>query len=77
MPALPDPQPYRIGRNHSTAMQTLTPPEDDLQSVIADRLFIFDMDGTLLIQTAASIEIAKITGTVEQLHILEKTSRVE
>lgn len=40
---------------------------------MADRLFIFDMDGTLLVKTTASIEIAKITGTVDRLHVLEKS----
>jgi phosphoserine phosphatase len=40
--------------------------------VIADRLFVFDMDGTLLIRTTACIEIAKVSGTLEQLHSLEQ-----
>lgn len=39
---------------------------------MADRLFIFDMDGTLLVKTTASIEIAKVTGTIDQLHLLER-----
>jgi len=47
-------------------------PEDNLLSAIANRLFIFDMDGTLLVKTTASIEIAKMTGTTAQLHRLEK-----
>lgn len=46
---------------------------DDLLPVTANRLFIFDMDGTLLVKTTASIEIAKITGTIDQLHLLEKS----
>jgi phosphoserine phosphatase len=48
------------------------PAEDSLLTVMADRLFIFDMDGTLLVKTTASIEIAKITGTIDKLHLLEK-----
>jgi phosphoserine phosphatase len=52
-------------------MQPSASLQDHLLSV-ANRLFIFDMDGTLLVQTTASIEIAKITGTIEQLHLLEK-----
>jgi phosphoserine phosphatase len=40
--------------------------------VIAKRLFVFDMDGTLLIGTTACIEIAKVSGTLDQLHILEE-----
>ena len=40
--------------------------------VIANRLFVFDMDGTLLIKTTACIEIAKVSGTLTQLHILER-----
>src|ERR1700761_2549213 len=54
-------------------MQSPGPSEDDLLSVIADRLFIFDMDGTLLVNTTASLEIANFTGTVDQLHLLEKS----
>ncbi len=40
--------------------------------VLANRLFVFDMDGTLLIRTTACIEIAKVSGTLGQLHILEQ-----
>jgi phosphoserine phosphatase len=40
--------------------------------VMAGRLFVFDMDGTLLIRTTACIEIAKVSGTVKQLHRLEQ-----
>jgi phosphoserine phosphatase len=47
-------------------------PEADLQKVIANRLFVFDMDGTLLIRTTACLEIAKVSGTLDQLHILEQ-----
>lgn len=45
--------------------------DDGLLSVLANRLFVFDMDGTLLIQTTACIEIAKVSGTLHQLHALE------
>ena len=48
------------------------PLEDDLLAAIANRLFVFDMDGTLLIRTTACIEIAKVSGTLGQLHILEQ-----
>jgi phosphoserine phosphatase len=41
-------------------------------AVIANRLFVFDMDGTLLIRTTACIEIAKVHGTLGRLHILEQ-----
>ena len=44
----------------------------DLFSVIADRLFVFDMDGTLLVRTTACIEIAKVSGTLDELHALER-----
>jgi len=46
-----------------------------LYTDLAGRLFIFDMDGTLMVKTTASIEIAKITGTIDQLHLLEKSFR--
>ncbi len=46
--------------------------EDRLLSVMANRLFVFDMDGTLLIKTTACLEIAKATATLEHLHMLEK-----
>jgi phosphoserine phosphatase len=39
---------------------------------MANRLFVFDMDGTLLIKTTACLEIAKATATLDQLHMLEK-----
>jgi len=39
---------------------------------MANRLFVFDMDGTLLMRTTACIEIAKVSGTLDQLHILEQ-----
>lgn len=39
---------------------------------MANRLFVFDMDGTLLVRTTACIEIAKVSGTLDQLHILER-----
>ena len=43
-----------------------------LLSVMANRLFVFDMDGTLLIQTTACVEIAKATGTLHHLDRLEE-----
>jgi len=46
--------------------------EESLLAVIANRLFVFDMDGALLIRTTACIEIAKVSGTLDQLHILEQ-----
>lgn len=45
--------------------------EERLLEVIAGRLFVFDMDGTLLLRTTACIEIAKVSGTLDQLHLLE------
>jgi phosphoserine phosphatase len=39
---------------------------------VANRLFVFDMDGTLLIKTTACLEIAKATATLEHLHMLER-----
>ena len=53
-------------------MQSETASPDDLSSVMAGRLFIFDMDGTLLVRTTASTEIARLTGTASQLAALEK-----
>jgi phosphoserine phosphatase len=46
--------------------------QDNLLHVMANRLFIFDMDGTLLVKTTAAIEIAKVTGTIDHLHLLER-----
>ena len=46
--------------------------QEELLPVMANRLFVFDMDGTLLIRTTACIEIAKVSGTLGQLHILEQ-----
>lgn len=43
-----------------------------LHAVTANRLFVFDMDGTLLMRTTACIEIAKVSGTLDQLHLLER-----
>ncbi len=37
-----------------------------------NKLYIFDMDGTLLPRTTASLEIAKITNTLTELHELER-----
>jgi phosphoserine phosphatase len=53
-------------------MKFLASSEDRLLSVIANRLFVFDMDGTLLIGTTACIEIAKAAGTLDRLDILER-----
>ncbi len=53
-------------------MKSLPASEEAFLSTIADRLFVFDMDGTLLVKTAACIEIAKAAGTLDQLHVLEK-----
>jgi phosphoserine phosphatase len=53
-------------------MKSIASSEERLLSVVADRLFVFDMDGTLLIKTTACIEIAKAAGTLDQLQILEQ-----
>lgn len=45
--------------------------DQELLDVISNRLFVFDMDGTLLIGTTACIEIAKASGTLAELHSLE------
>ena len=42
-----------------------------LETAVPNRLFVFDMDGTLLMKTTACIEIAKVSGTLNQLHALE------
>ncbi|MGA2881590.1 MAG: hypothetical protein ABSG13_21780 [Bryobacteraceae bacterium] len=52
-------------------MKTSASFDDGLLSVMTKRLFVFDMDGTLLIRTTACIEIAKVSGTLDQLHVLE------
>ena len=39
-----------------------------------NKLFVFDMDGTLLPRTTASLEIAKKTGTLEELRIHAKVT---
>jgi phosphoserine phosphatase len=44
---------------------------NDALSVIANRLFVFDMDGTLLIKTTACIEIAKAVGILDHHDKLE------
>src|ERR1700761_6691706 len=46
--------------------------EEQLLPLIVNRLFVFDMDGTLLVKITACIEIAKISGTLDQLHSLEQ-----
>ena len=53
-------------------MQSSANCEEELLAVVANRLFVFDMDGTLLIRTTACMEIAKVSGTLDQLHILEQ-----
>ncbi len=53
-------------------MESSVSVEEQLLALIANRLFVFDMDGTLLIGTTACIEIAKVSGTLDQLHILEQ-----
>src|SRR5271166_5175135 len=53
-------------------MRTSANIEEGLLRVVANRLFVFDMDGTLLIRTTACIEIAKMSGTLDQLRILEQ-----
>lgn len=53
-------------------MQSSANFEEELLAVVANRLFVFDMDGTLLIRTTACIEIAKVSGTLDQLHVLEQ-----
>jgi phosphoserine phosphatase len=45
--------------------------EEQILRAAANRLFVFDMDGTLLIGTTACIEIAKVSGTLDHLHLLE------
>jgi phosphoserine phosphatase len=45
--------------------------EQALLPVVSNRLFVFDMDGTLLMKTTACVEIAKVSGTLDQLHHLE------
>src|SRR5271170_7997492 len=53
-------------------MKSLAILEEAHLAIMADRLFVFDMDGTLLMRTTACIEIAKVSGTLDQLHILEQ-----
>ena len=53
-------------------MKSVATFDQELPAVIANRLFVFDMDGTLLVRTTACIEIAKVSGTLDQLHILER-----
>lgn len=53
-------------------MRPLAAIDEELLPVMANRLFVFDMDGTLLIRTTACIEIAKMSGTLDQLHRLER-----
>ncbi len=45
--------------------------DEALLPVVSNRLFVFDMDGTLLMKTTACVEIAKVSGTLDQLHRLE------
>jgi phosphoserine phosphatase len=60
-------------RDNRGCMSSPATFHDELLPVTANRLFIFDMDGTLLLKTTASIEIAKVTGTIDQLYVLEKS----
>jgi phosphoserine phosphatase len=53
-------------------MKSLAILEEAHLAVMTNRLFVFDMDGTLLMRTTACIEIAKASGTLGQLHILEQ-----
>jgi phosphoserine phosphatase len=53
-------------------MKSIAGSEERPLSVVANRLFVFDMDGTLLIKTTACIEIARAAGTLDQLQILEQ-----
>jgi phosphoserine phosphatase len=63
-----------MARQRSTkSMNELSPDSEEvLFPVISGRLFVFDMDGTLLVKTTACIEIAKALGTLAQLQILER-----
>jgi phosphoserine phosphatase len=56
----------------ATFHKTVNEFEEEFFRVIANRLFVFDMDGTLLIRTTACIEIAKVSGTLDHLHLLER-----
>jgi phosphoserine phosphatase len=60
------------GASPKLFMKSLANFEEGLLAVVANRLFVFDMDGTLLIGTTACIEIAKMSGTLGQLHVLEE-----
>jgi phosphoserine phosphatase len=53
-------------------IKSIASSEERLLSVVANRLFVFDMDRTLLIKTTACIEIAKAAGTFDQLQVLEQ-----
>src|SRR5580700_4958056 len=53
-------------------MNSSADSEERLLAAITNRLFVFDMDGTLLIGTTACIEIAKVSGTLDELHVLEQ-----
>ncbi len=53
-------------------MKSVAALDEGLLGVMSNRLFVFDMDGTLLMRTTACIEIAKISGTLGQLHLLEQ-----
>ncbi len=60
-------------RQHAgISVKSSTNFEEELLRVIADRLFVFDMDGTLLIRTTACVEVAKVLGTLDHLHVLEQ-----
>jgi phosphoserine phosphatase len=53
-------------------MEPSSPSDDAVFPLIANRLFVFDMDGTLLVGTTACLEIARTAGTIDQLHVLER-----
>jgi phosphoserine phosphatase len=52
-------------------MQSFSDTKEHFLSAVAGRLFVFDMDGTLLVKTTACLEIAKTAGTLDHLHVLE------
>jgi phosphoserine phosphatase len=53
-------------------LESMAAAAEKFRSVIANRLFVFDMDGTLLSNTTACIEIARATGTLDQVTVLEQ-----
>jgi hypothetical protein len=55
---------------NSTPMNSTPRIKQAIQQAIADRLFVFDMDGTLLVRTTTCIEIAKVSGTLDSTNAL-------